>query len=90
MSLDSTITKILKEFHLIPDSRKKELKLLRDFILKKKGKQILFLSVPTTQEEVIWHKFGLKLLLIIIIKKASAVTQEGQNQRLFTLQPLKH
>lgn len=38
MSLDLTITNVLNEFHLIPASRKKELELLRDFILKKKGK----------------------------------------------------
>ncbi|MAW65091.1 MAG: protein-tyrosine-phosphatase [Flavobacteriales bacterium] len=38
MSLDLTITNVLNEFHLIPDSRKKELELLRDFILKKKGR----------------------------------------------------
>ncbi len=90
MSLDLTITNVLNEFHLIPASRKKELELLRDFILKKKGKtNLIFICTHNSRRShlaQIWAQIASNYYNL----KASAVTQEGQNQLLFTLQPLKH
>ena len=50
MSLDATIKNMIKEFHLISDSRKKELELLRECIIKNKEKiNLLFICTHNSR-----------------------------------------
>ena len=58
-------------------------KLIKDLKFQKVKKLESTLSVLTIHEEVIFHKFGLKQWLIILILKTCSVIQAEQKQQHF-------